>query len=63
MWSLILLAVNTIMNVSVKYDFAEEIEVILRARRQAVDLDHTTSGSWSPAVVTFSTNPVMKYDI
>lgn len=48
---------------SMQYDFSGEIEVIFRACRQAVDLGHTTSGWWSPAVVTFDANPVMKYDI
>lgn len=48
---------------SMHYDFSEEIEVIFRTCIQAIDLGHTTSGWWSPAVVPFSANPVMKYDI
>lgn len=44
---------------SVQYDISE-MEAVFRAHRQAVDLGHTTSGWWIPAVVPFSANSVMR---
>lgn len=61
MWSLISLAYYECL--FKQYDFPEQIEVIFRACRQVIDLGHTTSGWWSPTVVAFGANPVMKYDI
>lgn len=46
-----------------QYDISEEMEAVFRAHRQAVDLGHSTSGWWTPAVVPLSANPIMKYNI
>lgn len=43
-----------------QYTILEEMEAVFRAHRQAGDLGHTTSGCWTPAVVPFRANPVMK---